>query len=222
MRFFKLLLAMGGIFYMTSCASSYPGIQPENLSYNSKNIAEEGITMEYRYDLLPKKYAKKEKREDIRLVAVRLKNNTNKDLVFGEDFKLAFEGGNNVLILSNDKVFDELKQKGAFHLFYLLLSPVTLNKTTNNGNGSITTEPIFPIGLIIGPGLAALNLFKASASNKRFKNELKEYNLNGKSLKPGQESFGIIGIRSDSYDALNINYIGNIDIEEENDESEVD
>ena len=217
MRFIKLLLALGGIFYMTSCASSYPGIKPENLSYNSKNMAKDGITMEYRYDLLPKKYAKKEKKKNIRLVSVRLKNNTNRELVFGEDFKLAFEGGNNVMILSNDKVFSELKQQGVFHLFYLLLSPVTLNKTTNNGNGSVTTEPIFPIGLIIGPGLAALNLFKASSSNKRFKNELKDYNLNGKSLQPGEESFGIIGIRSDSYDALKINYIGNIDSEEDED-----
>ena len=219
MRFFKLLLALGAVFYLSGCASSYPGIQPENLSYNSKNIAEDGITMGYRYDLLPKKYAKKEKKEDIRLVAVKLKNNTNKELVFGQDYKLVFEGGNNVTVLSKDKVFSELKQKGAFHLLYLLLTPVTLNKTTNDGNGSVTTESIFPIGLIIGPGIAALNLIKASSSNKRFEKELYKYNLNNESLKPGEEKFGIIGIRSDSYDALSINFIGNIDVEEDNDTS---
>ncbi|WP_276202553.1 hypothetical protein [Christiangramia echinicola] len=35
-------------------------------------------------------------------------------------------------------------------------------------------------------------------------------------MQPGEEKSGIIGINSESYDALKINYIGNIDLEEEN------
>lgn len=76
------------------------------------------------------------------------------------------------MVLSNEKVLDEVKQKEAIHLFYLLLTPVTIIKTTNKGNGPVTTESMFPIGLIIGPGLAALNLIKVSASNKRFKKRI--------------------------------------------------
>ncbi|MGA8853399.1 MAG: hypothetical protein WB492_04400, partial [Christiangramia sp.] len=83
------------------------------------------------------------------------------------------------------------------------------------------TKNLFPIGLILGPGLAAYNLIKASSANKKFKNDLENYSLTGKVLNPGEEKFGIIGIRSDSYDALKIHFIGNPDSEEETEISEV-
>ena len=218
MRIFKLVLALTAFFYLSSCASGYNSINPENLNYNSRKTAEKGISFEYKYDLLEKKYAKKEKNNDVRLVAVGLTNNTRKPLVFGKDFQITYEDGTNVMILNQEKTFSTLKQKGAFHLFYLLLSPVSLNITTNN-NGN-TSESIFPIGIVLGPGLAALNLLKASSANKRFKKDLSNYNLTGTVLNPGEEKFGIIGIRSDSFDSLKIHYIGNKEEEEKNEISE--
>jgi len=213
MKILKLVFALAGLFYMTSCASGYQSIKPENLNYNSKKKSEEGISLAYKYDLLPKKYAKKEKKNDVRLIALGITNNTNRQLVFGKDFQIAYEDGTNIMMLSKEKTFGDLKQKGAYHLLYLLLTPTNLTTTTTS-NGYTQSQSFFPIGLILGPGLAGYNLIKASSANKRFKNDLENYNLIGKTINPGEEKFGIIGIRSNSYDALKIHFIGNPETEE--------
>ena len=221
MRILKFALALTAIFYLSSCAAGYKKIKPESLDYTSQNISEKGISMEYRYDLLPKKYAKKEKKSGVKLVAVGLKNNTEKTLTFGRDFKLSFENGKTVMVLSQEKVFSNLKQQGAYHLFYLGLTPTNVY-TTQTGPGNTVTEKVFPIGLILGPGLAGYNLLRASSANKKFKNELNEYNLNGEILRPGEEKFGLIGIRSSSYDALKVEYIVNVETEEIKENTEVE
>lgn len=221
MKIFKLVFALAGLFYLTSCASGYQSIQPENLNYNSKKKSEEGISLEYKYDLLPKKYAKKEKKNDVRLIALGITNNTDRQLVFGRDFQIAYEDGTNIMMLSKEKTFGDLKQKGAFHLLYLLLTPTNLTTSTTS-NGYTQTQSFFPIGLILGPGLAGYNLIKASSANKRFKNDLENYNLIGKTLNPGEKKFGIIGIRSNAYDALKIHFIGNPETEENSEVSEVE
>ena len=185
MKILKVVFALAGLFYMTSCASGYHHINPENLSYNSKKPSKDGISLEYKYDLLPKKYSKKEKNSDVRLVALGITNNTNKQLVFGRDFQITYEDGTKVMIMEKEKSFKELKQKGAFHLFYLLLTPTNLT-TTSTSNGYTQTKNLFPIGLILGPGLAGYNILKASSANKKFKEDLEEYNLNGKALEPGK------------------------------------
>ncbi|GAA4325583.1 hypothetical protein GCM10023115_40260 [Pontixanthobacter gangjinensis] len=220
MKFYKLALALLGMIYLTSCASGYKMIEPQNLDYNSQNVSEKGVSLEYRYDLLPKKYAKKEKKSGIKLVAVGLKNNTDKPLTFGRDFKLSFENGKSVMLLSQEKVFSKLKQQGAYHLFYLALTPTNIY-TTETRNGYTTSESVFPVGLILGPGLAGYNLLRASSANKKFKKELEEYNLNGEIINPGQEKYGLIGIRSGGYDALKVEYVGNIEVEENEDNTDV-
>lgn len=214
MKIYKLAIALLGMLYLSSCASGYKTINPENLSYNSKKVAKNGISLEYKYDLLPKKYAKKEKNNDVRLVAIGLTNNTDRQLVFGRDFQITYEDGSKVLLLEKEKTFEQLKQQGAFHLFYLLLTPTNIYSTTSH-NGYTESQSVFPIGLILGPGLAGYNILKASSSNKKFKKDLENYDLNRMKLNPGEEKFGIIGIRANSYDALRVNYIGNTDIEEE-------
>lgn len=221
MKFYKLTLALLGMIYLTSCASGYKMIEPQNLDYNSQNVSEKGISLEYRYDLLPKKYAKKEKKSGIKLVAIGLKNNTNKPLTFGRDFKISFENGKSVMLLSQEKVFSKLKQQGAYHLFYLGLTPTNIY-STETSNGYTTSENVFPVGLILGPGLAGYNLLRASSANKKFKKELEEYNLNGEIINPGQEKFGLIGIHSNTYDALKVIYIGNIEEQAESEETDVE
>jgi hypothetical protein len=204
MKLLKTAALLSLLIFLNSCASGYKTIGPSQLAYNSV-AKEEGLSMEYKYDLLRKKYAKKEKKKDVRLVAVKITNNTGENVTFGEDFFLSYENGGQVLIMPTDKVFSSLKQQPATHLLYLLLSPVVLSTTSTNSNG-YTESSSFPIGLIVGPGLAAGNLIAASSANKKFKRELQEFQLQGKVIPKGQTVFGLIGIRADNYDALELRF----------------
>jgi hypothetical protein len=126
----------------------------------------------------------------------------------GRDFKLAYKNGTEISLIETEKLFKTIKQSPASYLWYLLLTPVQFSAgTTTTSNGPFTeTKPanVFPIGLIIGPGLAGSNMIAASSANKNFKNELMKFDLNGKIIKKGETIYGLIGLNSNSYDSINI------------------
>ncbi|RTY67714.1 hypothetical protein EKL97_12775 [Flavobacterium sp. LS1P28] len=203
MKLTTIIFLLSIVILLNSCASGYKPIQPASLNYISNNTLH-GVTLEYKYDLLNKKYAKKETKKGLRLVAVKVKNNTEKDLVFGKDIKLNFESGNELYLLENEKTFKSLKQSPASYLFYLLLSPIQFFTTKTNSNGMTEQTSSTPIGLIIGPGLALGNMIVASNANKKFKTELNDYSINGKIIKKGETVFGLITFQSDNYGAIKV------------------
>ena len=203
MKLTTIIFLLSIVILLNSCASGYKPIQPASLNYISNNTLH-GVTLEYKYDLLNKKYAKKETKKGLRLVAVKVKNNTEKDLVFGKDIKLNFESGNELYLLENEKTFKSLKQSPASYLFYLLLSPIQLFTKKTNSNGMTEQTSSTPIGLIIGPGLALGNMIVASNANKKFKTELNDYSINGKIIKKGETVFGLITFQSDNYGAIKV------------------
>lgn len=201
MKLSKIGFLLAIIIILNSCASGYQMINPNSLNYNSIDT-KNGISLKYKYDLLNKKYAKKETKKGVKIVAIKITNNSENDIVFGKDMKLAYENGNELYIMENNKVFKSLKQNTITYLLYLLLTPMTFNKTTSNENGVKTSST--PIGLVIGPGLAGGNMIVAGSANKKFKTELLEFNLNGITIKKGETTSGLIGIKSDNYDAIKI------------------
>jgi hypothetical protein len=206
-KMIKISSLLAFAMLMNSCASGYKKINPETINYVSKSI-ESNILLEYKYDLLGKKYKKKETKNNIKLIAVKITNNTEKEIVLGRDFKLSYENGNEVSLIETEKLFKTIKQSPASYLWYLLLAPVQLQSgTTTTSNGFYTeTKPAntFPIGLIAGPGLAAGNMIAASSANKNFKNELMQFDLNGKTIKKGETVYGLIGSNSNSYDSIKV------------------
>ncbi len=192
---------------LNSCASGYKKINPPALNYGSKSI-ESNILLEYKYDLLQKKYRKKEAKNEIKLIAVKITNNTEKNIVFGKDFKLFYDNDNQVSLIETEKLFKTIKQSPASYLWYLLLSPLQFNSgtttTTNGGHTETKSANSFPLGLILGPGIAAGNMIAASSANSNFKKELLEYDINGKTIKKGETVYGIIGSNSNSYDAIKV------------------
>lgn len=200
-RLLKVVLVILLVGSLGSCASGYKMIGPAGLDY--KSVKEDnGVKFEYKYDLLKKKkYAKKEEKKGVKIVAVKITNTSGRDLTFGKDLILSYENGNAINIVDNDYAFDMLKQKTATYLLYLLLMPVNLTRTETN-NGFTETENIFPVGLILGPGIAGGNMIAAGSANKKFKQELMDYDINGKVIKDGDTEVGLIGIQTDSYDAL--------------------
>ncbi|MGB5419274.1 hypothetical protein [Algibacter sp.] len=202
MRVIKLALLIVVIISLFSCASAYKNINPNSVNYLSESEAE-GLKLEYKYDLLDKKYAKKEVKKGVKLVALKITNDTDRDLVIGKDFSLVYANGSDIHILDLDKTFVSLKQSPATHLLYLLLTPVNLY-TTETKNGYQETTSSTPIGLILGPGLAAGNMIAAGSANKKFKQEISDYNIYGSVIKKGETKVGLVGIKSFSHDALKL------------------
>jgi hypothetical protein len=199
MRIIKVTFLFIAMALFISCASGYKMIEPEAINYLSTNEFD-NVRLEYKYDLLDKKYAKKELKKGVKLVAVKITNNSDKKLILGRDLKLTYQNGADVFVMENDKVFKTLKQSPATYLFYLLLTPLNLYVTNSRGETSST-----PIGLILGPGLAGGNMIAASSANKKFKAEMLEYNIYGTAINQGETKYGLIGIKSDSFDSLKLN-----------------
>ncbi|GAA3552448.1 hypothetical protein [Snuella lapsa] len=203
MIFFKKALLCFSVILLLNCASRYEIIAPKSINYISK-IETDNVKLEYKYNLLDKKYAKKELKKGVKLVAVKTSNNTTRDLVFGKDIKLTYLNGSEVFVMENETVFKTLKQSTASYLFYLLLTPMNLYTYKTNNYGVQETTSSTPIGLIIGPGLAGGNMIAAGSANKKFESELLNYNLNGTTIKKGEVKYGLIGIRTNSFEPLKL------------------
>ena len=199
MRIIKITLLFIAVSTLTNCASGYKMIEPKSINYVSTNEID-NVKIEYKYDLLDKKYAKKELKKGVKLVAVKITNNSERDLMFGRDTKLTYENGSEIFVMENEKVFKTLKQSVASYLFYLLLTPINLYTTGSNGQQTSST----PIGLVVGPGLAGGNMIAAGSANKKFHTELLEYNINGTIIKKGETKYGLIGIKADSFDSMKL------------------
>lgn len=198
----SIFFCLSVLFLVSSCASRYKTIEPKSLNYFSSSEVN-GVKLEYKYNLLSKKYFKKELKKGIKLAAVKITNNSNKDYIFGQDLKLTYSNNNEIGLLENTRVYSMLKQNTPIYLLYLLLTPMRfeVNQTTN---GFTETTSSTPIGLIIGPALAGGNMIAASSANKRFKTELENYDLMGKTIKQGETKYGIIAINSNSSESLKL------------------
>jgi hypothetical protein len=182
---------------LSSCASTYKPIRPTQLQYNQASDAN-GVSLGYRYDVLRekgnKKYAKREMKNGVRLVAVKIINNTDQALVLGGNSKL-YTGRSEVLLIPSEDIHKSLKQGVAIYLLYLLMTPMQFTVTTANSNGSVDTDST-PIGLILGPGISIGNMAVSGSANKNLLDELNAFNLKGKTIQPGETAYGLIGIGS--------------------------
>lgn len=202
MKLIKITLLFTAILSLTNCASKYNLIKPETINYLSSH-EENNLKLEYKYNLLDKKYAKKESKRGVKLVAIKITNKTNNDLTIGHDAVLTYANGTEINVMDNETVFKTLKQSPATYLLYLLLTPFNLYVTRTDSNNVSETSST-PIGLILGPGIAGANMIVASSANKKFKTEMLDYNIHGTVIKKGDTKTGLIGIRAESFDSLKL------------------
>lgn len=197
------LLSLSVIFMLTSCASKYNLLSPETASFSSVS-KENGVELSYEYKQLRKKYAKKAYKTDIKIAAVKIKNTTDRVLRYGDDFRLTTSQGEYIQILSPNEVYDKLKQKPATHLLYLLLSPLQLQKSETDSYGYTETENIFPIGLILGPGIAAGNFIAAKNANNKFEDEIQKYSVFNQQIAPNETKTFLVPLSHYNYPNLKI------------------
>jgi hypothetical protein len=200
--FIVKLLAL--IILMSSCASSYKSINPSSLYYNAHEL-KDGIGLSYKYDVLRengnKKYAKKEFKKNIKIVALKVTNNTSSSIVIGQN-AMIYVNEYPIIPMSTQEIKMEIGQSTPLYLLYLLLTPLKLY--IKNGNSFDSPTETYPIGYLLGPGLAIGNIGVASASNASFKRELDFNNLVGREIKVGESVYGLIGIRDFSYNQISI------------------
>ncbi|GAA4293014.1 hypothetical protein [Aestuariibaculum suncheonense] len=204
MKFIKITLFLFFGLSLTNCASRYQTINPTSVNYVSKTETK-GIQLEYRYSLLERKYSKKEIKKGVKVVAFKITNHSDKDIIFGDNVTFKYTNGEAVQVLETEQTFKTLKQQSALYLLYLLLTPVNFYTSTTNSYGVEEQTSSTPIGLVLGPGIAAGNVIQASSANKKFKTELQNYDLNGTVIKPGETKHGLIGIKSFHHDTLKLN-----------------
>ena len=103
---------------LSSCASSYNLIKPERVNYQT-NLTEQDVDFSYKYGVLlergNKKYAKKEAAKGIKVVAVKVTNNSDQSFVLGQDLKI-HSNGNSVNILDPKTIQQNLKQGSPYLL----------------------------------------------------------------------------------------------------------
>ncbi len=177
---------------------------PQKLSYNN-NSTEGPIAFSYQHGTLRmlgnKKYAKKEDRKGIRVVAIKITNNWDRTVTFNQDLKL-YNGNNEVVVLAPEYVHQQLKQGVAIYLLYAPLTFTRLVFYGTDASGRTTVNSRIPIGLALGPGITIGNMAVAGTANKRFMEELRTYNLIGRQLQPGETVYGLIGVQDFTFNAL--------------------
>lgn len=197
-------IAFCGLF-LTGCAASYKAIHPNSITYIKDNSSSPDITAEYHFNVLReagnKKIHNKELKKNLQLVAVKITNNSNGDIAYNRDFQL-YTGDAALNVVSVESVHAQLKQQAPLYLLYLLMSGMTFTSSTSStSGGSVVKEDTnsFPIGLIVGPGIALYNTLVASGANKNFKEELAKYSISNSVIKKGETGFYLVGINSTSF-----------------------
>ena len=188
---------------MSSCAAIYNPIEPAYLSYELAGNYN-GLKLSYRYGILAelnnKRYARKESKQKIKLVAVKIENTSNKALVIGSDFNLT-SNGQAIEFIKSAEAYQKLKQKNWPALGFLLLALTPPVQTTN---GASVAD--FPLGMVAGPMLAAGNIFVAINANKQFQSELQSNTILGSTIKPQETIYGIIVLNSDQENPIEIKF----------------
>jgi hypothetical protein len=195
---FNVFLFIGIILLMSSCAASYNSINPSKVKYSSVQAYDTAVVLQYKYNVLEasgnKKYFKKEAKFKTNLVAIKITNNT--DSVINTN-QLMFSSGDRYIVpLTPGFTRKMLRQKGEFHLFYLLLSPLQFY------SGTTST----PVGLVLGPGLAILNISIAAAANEKFEGNLKDFSIQNKEIKPKESIYGLVGFVNSKGEPIYVRY----------------
>jgi len=181
--------------FFCSCASTFKSIDPQKIPFSyTENAAD--IQFSYAYDVLAlngnKKYVKRETKHGMRVVAVRITNNSQQTLQLNKNLKLIV-GNNQTMPIEPAIVTKNIKQRTWLYLLYTPLT-LTFNATTTNSYGHIESQGGTTIP--IGPFIAGGNLIMAHTANKNFRKEISKFNLLDTKIEPGQTVYGLITLHS--------------------------
>lgn len=184
------------LLQLVSCAKKYHPLSLQTMGYpGGTNVS--GIEVGYLYNVLSlkgnRRYAKKERRKDIRLVAVKITNHFDHSINVRRDIQF-MANGNPVELIEPQIVYNKLKQRAALYVLYAF---AFFRVPVNNSNGT-QSKIVVPIGL----PFAAYNMAVGFGANKKFLMDLEMFNLNSKIVMPGESAIGLISVYNPGYPTL--------------------
>jgi hypothetical protein len=196
----KLLKAFSQMIFIslliTSCASGYHVISPSTLNFPSVS-GDSSIVVEYQTNLLSGKYAKREIKSDVYLIAVKITNNSGQDIIFRNNIKI-FSNEEEVTPIPLNTFYTATQQNPDKSLTFLFLAPLnvyTFSQTTNGGEVTSKKNRFYPIGIILGPALGLGNMAAAKGANRKFKKELDENDILERIILRGETVYGLIAVK---------------------------
>lgn len=185
------LLALSA-FVLSSCAGTYKTIVPKSLPFQKFDTGGD-LNYAYSYSVLRaagnKKYANKEFKKGVKLVAVEIENTTDRTLNFRNDIKM-YNGNRLVYPMEPTLIFKSLKQPAPLFLLWGLLWLTFTDCDDNTGECSVTPIPL-------GLGIGLINVGIAGGANKKFMDNLITTNILDRDIKPGETVYGLIGIATE-------------------------
>lgn len=195
------LLTIATLF-MLGCASSYTAINPPAISHSQQTESDE-FTLAYKYDVLKekgnRKYSFRETTNNIKVISISITNNTDSRIHVGKDL-VFFVGGKETTPLTPNYVAKIVRQRGWVYLCYLALSPIKLFVTNFEKNETTA----YPIGYVIGPGIASINMAKAYSANLEFNEELHEFNIMNAVIDKGETVYGLVSFKNTMYQPISV------------------
>lgn len=177
-----LLLFISISFF--NCAKSHYRIDPPKLAYIAQDKNDK-LTLEYKYDVLQGSNRKREREKGLRLVALKITNTSNRDLLFGHDFDICFENGQAIDIFHHQQAYRIYKKAVLPYMLHLAWTPLKLY--------ILGSKPI-SIGYVLGPVLAIVNTVKASRANQDLLTEMKYFRIDKHRINKGKTKYGLINI----------------------------
>jgi len=194
-KIFIQVILLLSVLFMSGCAATYKAINPTQLYYTA-HTSRDNILISYKYNVLQekgdKKFAKKEAKKNIQLIAIKLTNNTGHTINIRKDLIL-YSGDTPIYPMTPMDIKNKLRQIVPAYLPYLLLTFTSL--IVSNGYTTVA----YPVGIVLGPGITAGNMAVAATANKRLLSELNDFNILDRDIGPGDTVFGIIGVRNSGY-----------------------
>lgn len=199
------LILLSVLILLSGCAAYYKPINPPGLEYTTHDI-QDGVSLSYKYDVLRetgnRKYANKEQMSDVKVIAVRLTNNSDTVLNVGKDL-FFYAKGNQLYLMEPYEIKTYLKQHAAGYIAYITIPIANLALTDGYTKGA------FPITALFGSVLAIANTALAGSSNKEFMNELSKYSMLNRCILPGETVYGLIGVYDSFYIPISVKRIRN-------------
>ncbi len=178
--FLKYIIIAFLASFFASCASKYRFIKPLSVQFDTApdTLASEQVKIAARYHVLKKahnrKYARKEKRNKLSLLAIRIENDGQDTLYFPEDFYVMAEK-DTLYMLNKVEAYDALHQTRSEENSELLV---------DEGWGTFFVDLVWVVAI-------GSKEFKA---NEHFADELDEFYLLPCFVAPGVSTVGLLAL----------------------------
>lgn len=189
--------------FSTGCAGSYTAIRPDKIATYTSVPTSEPVVLAYQFDVLRlrggnKKYIKKETKNGYHVTAVRVTNNSDREINFSHDLTLLY-GDRPVMPVSSTIAAHDLRQGVAIYLLYTLLN-LQVGGTRDIQTGVTTGGTFLPTG----PFIAGGNMLGAAGANGNLRKEFEANDLTNRSIKPGETVYGIVSLRETSVSPIRV------------------